>query len=217
MKVNEIGSNPQTYAGEKSSVIKGKEFIKLFNQALGKTSADTGWTDRVEKVPILGTGYKNLDKNADGRVDVEDLKAISPNKAYDLSKTSQVMGKKEQDFGWEDKIKWVRRRRWGGRYYWSPQVTPGYKHSDFNKDKRIDKEDLFTILKDIQSLSFIKEAYGKGKVDVGWMDKTQELLVQGYKNADLTNDGRVTEDDLAFYFNQNTTHHVATNRTIAIT
>jgi|GEM_PF-4349251 len=114
---------------------KGKDFIKLFNEALGKTSADPGWEDRIEEIPIPGTGYKNLDKNSDNKVNVEDLKIIFPNKANELERINKAMGKKEGDPGWEDTTTWVRRRRrwgWWRRYYWVPQVTPGYKHADFN-------------------------------------------------------------------------------------
>ncbi len=258
MKANEIGMSPQTYAGEKGNLIKGKDFIKLFNQALGKSSVDIGWEDRVEEIPIPNTGYKNLDKNSDGKVDIDDIKTISPDKANDLLKVNDSIGKKEGDSGWEDERKvilgyknadvsgngmvnwydlWLvyknfkmgdynprydvnkdgridqkdtnevkkARGKRNSQPGWEDRIElikEGAKRQDFNQDKKIDKEDLFAILKDLKEIQLLKEAYGKKVGDIGWEDKTKQEIIPntGYKNFDLTGDGRVTEDDLAFYF-----------------
>ncbi|MDI6751560.1 MAG: hypothetical protein QME07_01700 [bacterium] len=178
---------------------KGKDFIKLFNQALGKTSNDPGWEDRVEQEIIPNTGYKNWDKDSNGQINVEDLKLISPDKATNLSKVNQSMGKKAGDPGWEDRTEWV--RRWGrGRYYWTRQVIPGYNRADFDHNKRVEREDLFAILKDTKDLSFLKEAYGKAKGDAGWEDKTRDIFIQGHKNLDLNVDNKIDQIDLQILF-----------------
>ncbi|MEK9148493.1 MAG: dockerin type I domain-containing protein, partial [Candidatus Desantisbacteria bacterium] len=189
----------------------GKDFIKLFNQAIGKTSADIGWTDRIEEVPILGTGYKNLDKNVDGRVDIEDLKAIAPEKANDLSKVNQAIGKKVGDSDWEDKTRlilgynnadvtgdrrvdrndlWLVYRQLRNRYHprynsYNPRYNSYNPRYDVNKDGRIDYRDIHEVYR----------AMRKRIGNPGWEDRL-ELIKEGAKRQDFNQDGKIDKEDL---------------------
>lgn len=198
-KVNQIFFNERDPLRNPKKTEKDKSFIELFKNAYGKTHLDVGWEDSVIKNTI--PGHKNLDKNVDGRIDTEDLKLLYPNKANVFSQIHQLIGKKEGDYGWQDTVKWVWKRSWWGwwgwwgGYPWMPVIIPGAKHYDYNKDKRIDIEDIKALIPDVK----VKEAYGKTHFDVTWEDKVIEEVILGYKNADINNDGKVDSEDKEEY------------------
>jgi len=118
----------------------GKDFIKIFNDALGKTSVDLDWED----ASYLKMGAKNGDFNYDGQINLYDFMAFrnaynTNQPLYDLDKDGLVdmkdfaifrdfYGKMASDDGWEDKIMAI--------------LKTGYKNLDIKEDSRINSEDL---------------------------------------------------------------------------
>jgi len=275
--------SPDQTQGERRNTTINPAFRNMLRatflrEAMNKKAGDVGWEDKTKQVPIPNTGYKNLDKNTDGKVDIDDLKTIFPQKANTLSKINQAIDKKEGDPEWEDKTGFIqgykyadvngdgivneddayliRRyldrgwqwgyRPWGYWHYhpwWRQQeynprydvnndgridyedinevynacgkmrgqpdweqrigvIKEGAKRADFNHDRKIDKEDLFFILNDIENLQLLREAFGKKVGDVGWEDKTRQEIIPntGYKNLDINVDNKVDEKDLMMLF-----------------
>ncbi|MEW6482281.1 MAG: hypothetical protein AB1397_04685 [bacterium] len=93
--------------------LQDKGFIKLFQEALGKTKDSPGWEDR-EEIRVIEKGINQWDIEKDGRIDAKDIKRLFPQKKRIIEKTEAYLGKTDKDPGWEDRVEWVlRRRRWG--------------------------------------------------------------------------------------------------------
>ncbi|MEW6482282.1 MAG: carbohydrate-binding domain-containing protein [bacterium] len=77
-------------------------------------------------------------------------------------------------------------------------VIPGYKHQDYNHDKKIDTEDIRLLIPDAK----VRDAYLKTSKDVGWEDKLGKIPIPGtgYKNLDFDLNNRIEQLDLQILF-----------------
>ncbi|MEW6609925.1 MAG: hypothetical protein AB1414_21175, partial [bacterium] len=143
----------------------------FLREAMKKKAGDIGWEDETKIIP--DTGYKLFDKNLDGKITVSDLKLYAPNITNLLTSIEQAIDKPPEE----------------------------NKQVDFNKDNKIDQEDIFTLWANtnLPNLDLLKQAYSKTSNDPNWEDKT-EIVKLGYKNADVNLDEEVNDLDKALIF-----------------
>ncbi|MEW6619760.1 MAG: carbohydrate-binding domain-containing protein, partial [bacterium] len=190
--------------------------LNKIEQGLGKKEGEPEWEKIEKEVPIPGTGYKNLDKNRDDKITIEDLKRFAYSRSFRdsavrnmLNKIEQALNKKAGDTGWEDVVNLVRKIKWLRQGWWRRRLVPiedvvrevvkeGYKQADINRDGIVDQKDIFTLWQKYRMpyANLIKEAYGKTSSDTGWNDKTQLQTQPGYKEVDFNKDKKIDQEDI---------------------